>query len=116
MAEIARLARARWKIESEAFNGLTCKGYYLKHNFGHGKDGLPNLLATVNLFAFALHTLLDGLRGLWRDCRNNAGTRRNFSNDLRRLSERCWFPNWRSLLKEMLAVDGPRAGPPPTLA
>ena len=55
-----------------AFNCLTCQGYNLKHNFGHGSRGLANLLATLNLFAFALHTLLDGLRGLWRQCRDDA--------------------------------------------
>ena len=44
-------------LGNEAFNCLTCQGYHLKHNFGHGSEGLANLLA------FALHTLLDCLRG-----------------------------------------------------
>ena len=116
VAQIARLGRARWKVENEAFNCLTCQGYNLKHNFGHGSRGLANLLATLNLLAFALHTLLDCLPGLWRQCRDDAGTRRNFFNDLRCLSQRYWFPHWTSLLTEMLADHAPRAGPAPTLA
>ena len=40
VAEIARAGRARWKIENETFNCLSCQGYHLKHNFGHGSDGL----------------------------------------------------------------------------
>ena len=115
VAEIARLARARWKVENEAFNCLTCQRYNLKHNFGHGSRGWANLLATLNLFACALHTLLDGLRGLWRQGRDEAGTRRNFCNALRCLAQRYWFPNWTSLLTEMLADDAPRAGPSHTL-
>ena len=115
VAGIARLGRARWKIENEAFHCLSCQGYNLKHNFGHGSRGLANLLATLNLLAFALHTLLDGMRGLWRQCRDDAGTRRNFFNDLRCLSQRYWFPNWTSLLTEMLADHAPRAGPGLTL-
>ncbi len=73
-------------IENEAFNCLSCQGYNLKHNFG-----------------------------LWRQCRDDAGTRRNFFNDLRCLSQRYWFPNWTSLLTEMLADHAPRAGPGLTL-
>ncbi len=116
VAQIARLGRARWKVENEAFNCLTCQGYNLKHNFGHGSRGLANLLATLNLFAFGLHTLLDGMRGLWRQVRDDSGTRRNFFDDLRCLSQRYWFPNWTALLTEMLAGDDPRAGPPHALA
>ena len=59
VAAIARAGRARWKIENEGFNCLARHGYNLKRNFGHGSDGLANLLATLNLFAFALHAVLD---------------------------------------------------------
>ena len=47
---------------------------HLKHSFGHGKDGLANLLVVLNLLAFTLHSVLDSLHGLWnqvlalRDC------------------------------------------------
>ena len=50
--------RARWKIENENNNVLKAKRYHLEHNFGHGKEHLSSLLATMNLLAFALTTYL----------------------------------------------------------
>ena len=102
VAEIARLGRARWKIENEGFNCLARHGYNFKRNFGHGRRGLANLLATLNLFAFALHTLLDCLRGLWRQCRDKLRTRYNFFEELRVLARRFWFPDWSELLTALL--------------
>ena len=113
VAAIARLGRARWKVENEGFNCLARHGYNSKRNFGHGSHGLANLLATLNLFAFALHTLLDCLRGLWRQCRDEAGPRRTFFEDLRSLTKRFWFPHWTSLLTTMLGEGESRAGPSP---
>ena len=50
-AGLAACGRARWKIENETFNVLKNNGYHLEHNFGHGKENLSALLATLNLFA-----------------------------------------------------------------
>ena len=101
MAAIARAGRARWKIENEHFNTLSRHGYHLKHNFGYGQDGLANLLATLNLFAFTLHSVLDCVCDLWRQCRDKAGTRRRFFDKLRVLAEMFWFPDWTALLDTM---------------
>ena len=102
VAAIARAGRARWKIENEQFNCLARQGYNLKHNFGHGRQGLANLLATLNLFAFTLHAVLDCVADLWRRCRDKAGTRRRFFDKLRVLSEMFWFPDWHALLTTIL--------------
>jgi len=48
----------RWKIENEN-NTLKTKGYHFEHNYGHGKQFLSSLLATLILLAYLLHTLLD---------------------------------------------------------
>ncbi len=103
VAAIARAGRARWKIENETFHSLARHGYHLKHNFGHGQDGLANLLATLNLFAFTLHSVLDCVADLWRRCRHKAGTRRRFFDKLRVLSEMFWFPDWNALLTTILS-------------
>ncbi len=113
VAAIARLGRARWKIENESFHCLARHGYNRKRNFGHASNGLANLLATLNLLAFTLHTLLDCLRGLWRQCRDRAGTRRNFFEDLRVMAQRIWFPNWTELLLTILGQRSVRSGPSP---
>ena len=49
--------RARWKIENENNNTLKTAGYHLEHNFGHGKQYLASLLATMNILAFLFHTM-----------------------------------------------------------
>ena len=48
----------------EGFNCLARHGYN-KRNFGPGSDGLANLLATLNLFAFGCMRSWN----LWRQCR-----------------------------------------------
>ena len=78
------------------------QGYNIKHNFGHGQHGLANLLATLNLFSFALHQVLDCVADLWRSCREKAGTREYFFQKLRVLAEMFWFPDWTALLTTIL--------------
>ena len=58
VAALVTSGRARWKIENEHHNTLKTKGYHLEHNFGHGKEHLSSLLATMNLLAFLFHTVL----------------------------------------------------------
>ncbi len=110
VAEIARAGRARWKIE-ESFNCLARHGYNIKRNFGHGNKGLANLLATLNLFAFALHEVQDCACQLWRRCRQRAGTRREFFEELRYLTKRECFPNWTVLFAALLEEAPPTANP-----
>jgi hypothetical protein len=64
VAALASAGRARWKIENENNNTLKTKGYHFDHNFGHGKQFLANLFATLILLAFLVHTALD-----WMDTR-----------------------------------------------
>ena len=57
VADLAAGGRARWKVENEALNNLKTKVYHLEHNFGHGQQNLSTVLATLNLLAFACHTV-----------------------------------------------------------
>jgi hypothetical protein len=50
--ELARAARARWRIENETFNTLKNQGYHFEHNFGHGENNLSVVLAHLMLLAF----------------------------------------------------------------
>ena len=103
VAEIARAGRARWKVENETYNCLTRQGYSLKHNFGHGQDGLANLLTVLNLLAFAFHSVLDCLSDLWRRARVKLGTRRAFFEHLRVAARLILFPHWTAVLEALLA-------------
>jgi hypothetical protein len=70
VAPFAAAGRARWKIENENNNTLKTKGYNFEHNFGHGKQHLSNLFATMILLAFLVHTTLDWVDGPYRAVRN----------------------------------------------
>src|SRR3954463_1328168 len=59
VADLAACGRARWKIENESFNVLKNNGYHLEHNFGHGKANLSAVFVSLNLLAFAFHTVCD---------------------------------------------------------
>src|SRR3954463_2827226 len=50
----------------ESFNVLKNNGYHLEHNFGHGKANLSAVFVSLNLLAFAFHTVCDLAEDLWR--------------------------------------------------
>lgn len=76
VAELAACGRARWKIENETFNVLKTKGYDLERNFGHGKRHLTSTLATLDLLAFAVHTVCDLGDRAWKAARRELVVRR----------------------------------------
>lgn len=101
VAELAACGRARWKVENETFNTLKTKGYNLEHNFGHGQHNLAAVLATLNLLAFALHTVCDLAKGAWRQALDRIGPRLRFFQHLRTLTDYEVFPSWAHLLEKM---------------
>ena len=52
--KIMRAGRARWRIENETFNTLKNQGYELEHNFGHGREHLSDVLASLMMLAFLI--------------------------------------------------------------
>ena len=109
VAELAACGRARWKIENETFNTLKTKGYNLEHNFGHGREHLAAFLATLNLLAFAMHTVADLADASWREARKAVGTRKRFFEDLRALTTYLVFPSWALLVQTLIAGKPPPA-------
>jgi hypothetical protein len=102
VAAIVAAARARWKIENENNNTLKTKGYHLKHNFGHGKEHLASLLATLNILAFLYHTFLSFTDEHYRLIRATLPTRQTFFDDLRALTRYLLFKNWDALMDFMM--------------
>ena len=94
--------RARWKIENESNNVLKNRGYHLEHNFGHGKKHLSSLLMTMNLLAFALHTLLELGDESYRLIRATVGARRRFFQHLEALTSYLHFETWERLMDFMM--------------
>lgn len=102
VASLVAAGRTRWKVENENNNTLKTKGYHLEHNFGHGQQHLAALLATFNLLAFLLHTLLDLLDAQYRLLRRTLVSRKTFFDDLRALTRYMCFASWAHLLDFML--------------
>lgn len=102
VAQLVTAGRTRWKVENENNNTLKTKGYHLEHNFGHGKQQLASLLATFNIVAFLLHTLLDLLDAKYRLVRQTLVSRKTFFDDLRALTRYICFASWAHLLDFML--------------
>ncbi len=99
---LAEDGRTRWKSENETNNTLKNQGYNFEHNFGHGEENLANFLATLNLLAFLLHTLLNLLDAQYQLLRKELVTRVDFFNDLRALLRYMVFDGWDSLMIFML--------------
>jgi hypothetical protein len=90
-------------------NVLKTRGYHLEHNFGHGKKHLSSLLLTMNLLAFALHTLLEVTDASYRLVRAAVGARRKFFQHLEALTAYWYFENWERLMDFMMR--GQEVGP-----
>jgi hypothetical protein len=95
----------------ETFNVLKTKGYNLEHNFGHGKRHLAGVLATLNLLAFAFHTICDLADSAWRAARRDRVTRQGFFQTLSTLTAYLVFPSWRELLEAMAFARPMPQGP-----
>lgn len=97
VADIVACGRARWKIENETFNVLKNNGYHLEHNFGHGKKTLANVFVTLNLLAFAFHTVAQLCVQAWRDTMAARGARD------------CVFEHLRTILARPVRKPAPSA-------
>lgn len=111
IVELAACGRARWKIENETFNVLKNKGYNLEHSFGHGKQNLAAILVSLNLLAFAIHTVCDIGDDLWRTARAKLGPRYNFFNKLAAITTFLLFPSWEDLLLTLAFAKPPPIPP-----
>ena len=111
VAELAACGRARWKIENETFNTLKTGGYHLEHSYGHGKQNLAALLVTLNLLAFAFHTVCDHAEELWRKARSKASSRAQFFNRLVAVTSFLIFPSWNDLVRTLAFLQPPPQPP-----
>ncbi len=111
VAELAAAGRARRKIENESFNTLKTKGCNLAHNFGHGRQNLAAVLATLNLLAFASHTVAELADEVWRKAIEHIGARSHLFWHLRAITAYLVLPSWQNLL-QILARLIPAGQPP----
>jgi len=108
---LAQVGRTRWKIENENNNTLKTKGYHLEHNFGHGQQDLANVLATLNMLAFLIHTIQEMIEPAYQRLRRALGARKTFFNDLRALTRYLVFDTWDDLF--LFMQEGLEIAPDP---
>ena len=95
-------------MHSESFNVLKNNGYHLEHNFGHhGKQNLAMLFAAINLLAFAMHTVCDGLESLWVKAREAKRARKRFFEHIRTMTAYLVFPDWKTLMETLITSKPP---------
>lgn len=99
---IVAAGRSRWKVENENNNTLKTKGYHFEHNYGHGKQHLSSLLATLIILAYLLHTLLEWMDNQYCQLRQKLPSRQRLFNDIRALTSYICFESWDALLNFML--------------
>jgi len=100
--QMIEAGRTRWKIENENNNTLKTKGYNFKPNFGHGKQHLSSLLASLNRLAFLVHTVLEWFDPCYALIRNELASRKTFFDDIRALTRYMHFDSWQKLMEFML--------------
>jgi len=108
VGDLADCGRARWKIENETFNVLKNNGYHLEHNFGHGKKTLDSILVTLNLLAFAFHTIAYLTVDAWRRAVVKRGAIYAFFEHLRTITVYIVFPDWAALLHTLTHPNNSR--------
>jgi hypothetical protein len=107
VAEIVACGRTRWKIENEGFNVMKNHGYEFEHNFGHGQRFLAMMLASLNLLAFAWHTILELLEPPWIAARQAAAKRTSFFAHLATITAYAVFPSWTVFLEALATFTIP---------
>ena len=95
---------------------LKTSRYHLEHSFGHGKQNLAALLVSLNLLAFAFHTVCDKAEELWRRARSKAGSRAQFFGNLAAITTFLIFPSWEDLLQTLAFAKPPPRRPQPLTA
>ena len=105
---IMRAGRARWRIENETFNTLKNQGYELEHNFGHGREHLSDVLASLMMLAFLIDQVEQHCCALFRAAREEEGRLKYLWEEIRAFFLMFRIPDWETLY---LTIAFPNDGP-----
>jgi len=106
VAQLAKGARCRWKIENECFNTLKNQGYHLEHNFGHGKKYLSHNMYLLTMLAFFFHQIFELTDPAYQLCRRSLGSKRLLWETFRVLIRYFIFNNWNELMLKLMSGRG----------
>ena len=99
---VVAAGRSRWKIENENNNTLKTKGYHFEHNYGHGRQYLSAVLASLIILALLVHTVLEWVDNQYQLLRQKLPSRQQLFDDLRALTRYLCFASWDDLMTFML--------------
>lgn len=99
IVDLVKGGRARWKIENETFNTLKNQGYYIEHNYGHGRQNLSLNFFLLNLLAFFMHEIFQLTDRLYQVCRRKTSARKEYFALLRRTFQILLFRSWQHMLE-----------------
>ena len=114
VAAVVAAGRSRWKIENENNNTLKTQGYHFEHNYGHGRQHLASLLASLIILAFLVHTVLEWMDDQYQLLRQKLPSRKRLFSDIRTLTSYLCFESWGALMTFMLQSFEPAPPQPET--
>ncbi len=100
---LVKAGRSRWKNENEFFNVMKNHGYYMEHNYGHGKNNLCFNFYLLTLLAFSFHQIFELTDLQYKACRIKFGSKRHLWEKLRAYIDTLIFETWEALLEFLLA-------------
>ncbi|MCK4608721.1 MAG: hypothetical protein KAT71_04495, partial [Gammaproteobacteria bacterium] len=95
---LVKTGRCRWKNENECFNVMKNHGYYMEHNYGHGKKNLCYNFYLLTLLAFYFHQIFELTDKQYQACRNKFGSKKHLWEKLRAYIDILIFDTWEILL------------------
>lgn len=99
---LVRAGRCRWRIENETFNTLKNQGYHFEHNYGHGKQNLSTVLATLMMLAFLVDQVQQACCPLFRAVLTKVKSRRSLWERMRAAVLSFVFTSFRELYEAIL--------------
>lgn len=107
-AELARSARARWRVENELFNVLKNQGYEFGRNFGHGKKYLSSTLMVLTMLAFLVDQVQEQACRVYREVRTVKRTKKHLWEAMRAAMEFFRIPDWETMMGLLIDPDAVR--------
>jgi hypothetical protein len=114
VADVVKAGRSRWKVENETFNTLKNQGYHLEHNYGHGRQHLSTVLATLMMLAFLLDQVQESCCRYFQAARHRYHSRKLLWEKLRGYFTFHFIDSWESLFATLI-WGGDCSVPPPWL-
>ena len=111
--ELARSARARWRVENEVFNVLKNQGYEFGRNYGHGKKYLSSTLAALTMLAFLVDQIQEQACRVFQEARARRRTKKSLWEKMRAAMELFRIPDWETMMALMIDPDAVDLKPAP---